>query len=102
MNKKISGLNYKIREMASRIRELREIEGLSAEEMAKRVEVSIEEYMQCEAGAQDLNFAFIYRCAMALSVNVTDIIEGYSPKLKSYTVTRSGAGQQIGNAHGMT
>ena len=102
MEKKISGLSFKIREMASRIRELREIEGVSAEEMAKRVDVSTEEYARCEAGAQDLNFAFIYRCAMALNVNVTDIIEGYSPKLKSYTVTRSGAGQEIGSAHGMT
>ncbi len=102
MEQKISGLNFKIREMAGRIRELREIEGLSAEEMAKRVEVSTEEYTLCEAGGSDLNFAFIYRCALALNVNVTDIIEGYSPKLKSYTVTRSGAGQEIGNAHGMT
>ncbi|MBQ9760508.1 MAG: AMP-binding protein [Clostridia bacterium] len=102
MEQKISGLNFKIREMAGRIRELREIEGLSAEEMAKRVEVSTEEYTLCEAGGRDLNFAFIYRCALALNVNVTDIIEGYSPKLKSYTVTRSGAGQEIGQAHGMT
>ena len=30
----ISGLNFKIQEMAGRIRELREVEGLSAEEMA--------------------------------------------------------------------
>ncbi len=100
--KQISGLNYKIREMAGRIRELREIEGISRETMARMVDVTPEEYALCEAGNSDLNFAFIYRCAMALNVNVTDIIEGYSPKLKSYTVTRSGAGQEIGNAHGMT
>ena len=102
MEKKMTGLNFKIREMASRIRELREIVGLTVEEMAKRVEVATEEYVLCESGKSDLNFAFIYRCALALNVNVTDIIEGYSPKLKSYTVTRSGAGQEIGNAHGMT
>ena len=70
--------------------------------MAKKTDVSVEEYVKCEAGESDLNFAFIYRCALALSVNVTDIIEGYSPKLKSYTVTRLGAGQEISKAHGMT
>ncbi len=102
MEKKMTGLNFKIREMASRIRELREIVGLTVEEMAKRVEVTAEEYGLCESGRSDLNFAFIYRCALALNVNVTDIIEGYSPKLQSYTVTRSGAGQEIANAHGMT
>ena len=94
-------LDVKIREMASRIRELREIEGLTPAEMAQKTGVSTEEYLRCEAGESDLNFAFIYRCAMTLNVNVTDIIEGHSPTLKSYTVTRAGGGQQIAQAHGM-
>ncbi len=98
----ISGLVYKIQEMAARIRELREIEGLSVEEMAAQTAISVEEYRLCEEGKADLNFTFLYRCAMALRVNVTDIIEGHSPTLKSFTVTRRGAGQQISNAHGMT
>ena len=98
----ISGLDFKIKEMASRIRELREIEGLSPAEMAEKTDISVEEYINCEEGRADLNFTFLYRCAMALRVNVTDIIEGHSPTLKSFTVTRRGAGQQISNAHGMT
>ena len=95
-------LDLKIKEMAGRIRELREIEGISPQSMAKNTGVSVDEYLACESGKSDLNFAFIYRCAQALKVNVTDIIEGYSPNLKSYTVTRAGSGQQIANAHGMT
>ena len=98
----ITALDYKIKEMAARIRELREIVGFSAETMADKTGVTAEEYRRCEAGDSDLNFAFIYRCALALNVNVTDIIEGYSPKLKSFTVTRRGQGQQIAQAHGMT
>lgn len=98
----MTALDYKIKEMAGRIHELREIEGLSAETMAAKTDVSVEEYLCCENGESDLNFAFIYRCALALGVNVTDIIEGHSPTLKSFTVTRSGGGQEIANAHGMT
>ena len=98
----ITGLDYKIQEMAGRIRELRDIVGLTEEEMAVKTAVSVEEYRRCEAGESDLNFAFIYRCAMALNVNVTDIIEGSSPRLKGYTVTRNGLGQQISQSHGMT
>ena len=94
-------IGLKIREMALRIKELREIENLTAEEMAQKTDVTVEEYIKCENGESDLNFAFIYRCAAALKVNVTDIIEGYSPNLKSYTVTRAGQGQQIAKAHGM-
>ena len=98
----MTGLDYKIQEMAARIRELREIQNLTVEQMAKKTDVTVDEYLSCEAGKSDLNFAFIYRCAMALSVNVTDIIEGYSPNLKSYSVTRAGLGQKVAQAHGMT
>ncbi len=95
------GLDYKIKEMAERIRELREITRFTAEEMAKKTDVTTEEYLACERGESDLNFAFIYRCALAFGVNVTDIIEGVSPNLKSYTLTRNGAAQRIDQAHGM-
>ena len=98
----MTGLDFKIKEMAGRIRELREIEGLSVSQMAEKTGVTESEYLECENGNKDLNFAFIYRCALALSVNVTDIIEGYSPTLKGYTVTRHGSGQKIAQAHGMT
>ncbi len=98
----LSGLDIKIREMAGRIRELREIEGLSIAEMAAKTDVSEEEYLQCEQGLKDLNFAFIYRCALAFNVDVTDIIGGVSPTLRSYTVTRNGMGQKIEQAHGLT
>ncbi len=98
----MTGLDFKIKEMAGRIRELRQLCGLTVEEMAVKTGVSAAEYAQCEAGNSDLNFAFIYRCALALNVNVTDIIEGTSPKLTSYTVTRNGAGQKVSQAHGMT
>ena len=95
-------LDLKIKEMSARIRELRSVMGLSVEEMAEKTDVTVEQYMQCEQGLSDLNFAFIYRCANALKVDVTDIIEGHSPKLKAFTITRAGKGQNVGNAHGMT
>ena len=98
---KITGLDFKIREMAARIRELREIEGLTTAQMAEKTEVSEEEYIACENGQSDLAFAFIYHCALAFNVDVTDIIEGSSPTLRSYVVTRSGNGQRIERAHGM-
>ena len=94
-------ISLKIKEMAQRIRELREIEGYTPEEMAQKTGISADEYTRCENGEADLNFAFIYRCADALRVNVTDIIEGASPNLRSYTITRAGGGQEIAKAHGM-
>ncbi len=97
-----TGLEFKIREMAQRIHTLREIIGLSTAEMAGKTGITEREYIDCESGLSDLNFAFLYRCALALNVDVTDIIEGTSPRLAGYTVTRRGEGQEIQKAHGMT
>ena len=80
---------------------MREIVGLSTAEMALKTGVTESEYVNCESGKSDLNFAFLYRCAQALNVDVTDIIEGTSPRLVGYTVTRKGEGQEIQKAHGM-
>ncbi|MBE6969233.1 MAG: cupin domain-containing protein [Ruminococcaceae bacterium] len=101
MEDKITALEYKIREMAGRIRELREITGLSVEEMARRTGVSEEEYVLCESGKKDLNIAFLYRCSLSFGVDFTDLIEGHSPKLRSYSLTRAGEGQKIEEAHHM-
>lgn len=101
MKKTLTGLDFKIQEMAGRIRELREISGFSAQTMALKTGTSEEEYLRCEAGQSDLNFAFLYRCALVFGVDVTDLIEGSSPKLRSYTLTRAGNGQKIEQAHEM-
>ena len=100
--KTATGLEFKIQEMAQRIRTLREIVGLTREEMAEKTGVSVEEYIACEDGKEDLNFAFLYKCSLALNVDVTDIIDGTSPRLAGYTLTRKGEGQEIQKAHGMT
>ena len=102
MKPTMNSLDLKLQEMAGRIRDLREIEGLTETYMAEETGVSLEEYRACEAGECDLNFAFIYRCAQIFRVDVTDIIEGSSPRLANYTLTRAGEGQHIEHAHGMT
>ena len=97
-----TGLELKIQEMAQRIHVLREIVGLTAAEMAQKTGVSEAEDVEGEAGNRDLNFAFLYRCAQALKVDITDIIEGTSPRLAGYTLTRQGEGQQLEKAPGLT
>ncbi len=102
MKTNITGLEYQIKGMAARIAELRTIEGFTTEEMAEKTDTTVDEYESCERGEKNLTFAFIYRCALAFGVDVTDIIEGESPTLAGYTVTKKGTGPVIEKAHGMT
>ena len=101
MTEKITGLENKLMEVSGRIRELREVAGYSQAYMAEQCGISLDEYKSCENGEIDLNFAFLYRCAQAFAVDVTDIIEGASPTLSAYFVTRKDEGQRIQHAHGM-
>ena len=101
MSENMTGMAYKMKEVAGRIRELRQITGLSVEEMAKRTDLTVEEYLACEAGQRDLNIAFLYRCTLSFGVDMGDLLEGRSPKLRSYALTRKGEGQRIEEAHHM-
>jgi len=94
-------MDIKTREVAKRIRELREITGFTIEEMAKRTGITAEEYAACEAGERNLSIAFLYRCVLIFGVDFSDLLEGRSPKLRSYALTRRGEGQRIEEAHHM-
>ena len=97
----MDNITYKIQETANRIRELREISGISVEEMAQRTGVSVEEYIACESGSRNMSIAFLYRCVLIFGVDMGDLLEGRSPKLRSYALTRKGEGQRIEEAHNM-
>ena len=101
MNQTMTGMDFKIREVAGRIRELREISGFTVEEMAARTSMSVEEYIQCEAGNRNLSIAFLYRCTLSFGVDMSDLLEGRSAKLRAYDLTRKGEGQRIEEAHHM-
>ena len=91
-----------LHEVARRIREMREIDGASVEEMAKKTEVTPEDYRKYEAGETDLPFTFIHKCALAFGIGITDLLEGESAHLSSYTVTRKGEGEQTAREDGIT
>ena len=90
-----------MKQIADRIKELRQISGLSVEDMAARTGISQYEYEQCEAGNRNLSVAFLYHCTLSFGVDMGDILEGKSPKLRSYALTRRGDGQRIEEAHNM-
>ena len=101
MEQSMTGMHYKIQEVAGRIRELREITGLTVEEMAVRTGLTVDEYIACESGKQNLSIAFLYRCTLSFGVDMGDLLEGRSPKLQTYALTRKGDGQRIEEAHHM-
>ena len=93
-------LENKIMEVAKRIIALRLDMGLTQAEMAARIGISEEEYCYYESGNRDFSFTFIYNLAQVCGVEITDIMEGSSPSLTEYTVTRKGEGMPITRREG--
>lgn len=93
---------FKIREVAERIRLTRESVGLTPDEMAEKCGVSSYEYLAYEGGAKDFSFTFIYKFANACGVEITDLMEGESPHINSYDITRAGKGLPIARRKGLS
>ncbi|MCQ2455182.1 MAG: AMP-binding protein [Clostridia bacterium] len=91
----------KLKEIALRIKEMREIIGLTISEMAEKTEVTIEEYENYEEGLVDFPFSFIHKCSIVFGIGISDILEGKSAHLSSYTITRKGEGQETAKEDGI-
>ena len=99
--KNMKAVTNELMEMAQRIREMREIEEMSVEELAQKTEVSVDEYKAYESGQQDLPFTFIHKCALAFGIELSDLLGGSSPHLSSYTITRKGRGRETAREDGI-
>ncbi|MBQ6165168.1 MAG: AMP-binding protein [Clostridia bacterium] len=95
-----TGMNQ-LREMAARIKEMREIMSFTQEDMAQKTEVSLEDYLAYESAQKDMPFTFIHKCALAFGIEITSLLEGHSAHLTSYTVTRKGMGVQTAKEDGI-
>ena len=90
-----------LQQISYRIKGMREILGFSKEVMAEKTEVTLENYIAYESGKVDLPFSFIHKCALAFGIEMTDLLEGSTARLTSYTVTRKGQGHRAAKEEGI-
>lgn len=95
-------IENELREVATRIKALREISGMSEEQVAEKTEVSLREYQELENGEKDFSFTFIYKVANTFGVEMKDLLAGTSPMLSLYTITRKNNGLPITRRTGFT
>ena len=102
MDAQTQTMSGQLLEIAARIREMRQVSGFTEAEMAEKTDTSVEEYRRYELGELDFPFTFIHKCAIAFGIAIADLLEGESPKLSSYMVTRKGEGQQTAKEDGIS
>jgi mannose-6-phosphate isomerase-like protein (cupin superfamily) len=84
-----------LQQIAARIRELREIAGLSVEEAAAAFSIPADKYAAYESGEQDIPVSFLYQIAGKFGVELTAILTGDEPRLHEYCLVRKGRGVAV-------
>ncbi|MBR3739904.1 MAG: AMP-binding protein [Clostridia bacterium] len=90
-----------LRDVAARIRELKDIAGYTTADLARMTGFSEADCAWYETGSVEMPFSFVHKCAAAFGVDIVDLIEGTSPRLSNYTVTRHGEGEVVTDIKGI-
>jgi len=79
-------------EIGGRLKALRDIMDIPAEQMAQDLRISVAEYLAYERGELDFSFSVLYNAANILGVDHVSIIRGESPKLSTCALIKNGKG----------
>ena len=88
-------MNFSIKEVAERLKGMRDILGIYKEELCEKTDVSLEDYELIEKGEKDFSVTFVYKCAEVFGVDMVELLTGENPKLKRYSVVRKGTGLPV-------
>jgi transcriptional regulator with XRE-family HTH domain len=81
-----------IKQIAVRIKELREIAGLTVETLAQEFHIEPAVYRDYESGAADIPVSILFNISRKFNVDLTEILTGGMPHLHEYCLVRKGRG----------
>lgn len=85
-------LNEQIKQIAERLKGLREVLDLSTGDVAAKTGVTEAKVAEYESGESDIPMSYICDVAQAYKIEPSAIISGDEPKMSSYFLTRKGQG----------
>lgn len=81
--------------VAARIKGLREINGVSVETLAKELGVTKSLLLEYESGKTDIPVSILFKIAKRFGVELSSLLTGEEPRLRTYAVTRKGKGVSV-------
>lgn len=88
-------MNEKVKDIAARIKGLRLLMGITEEEAARVLNLSVAEYQKYETGEDDIPISLLYEVADFYHVDLTEILTGISPKLQDVCFVKAGEGLKV-------
>lgn len=88
-------MDEQIKQIAERLKGLRDALELDAEQVATECGMSVDEYRLLESGQTDLSVSILQRIACRYNVTLDELMFGQEPKMSSYFLTRRGTGVSV-------
>ena len=88
-------MNEQIKQIAERLRGLRDVLDLTPEEMAEACQMSVEKYLEMESGNKDISVSALQQIARKYEVSLDVLMFGEEPHMRHYFLTRKGQGKSI-------
>ena len=88
-------MDEQIKQIAERLRGLRDVLELTAEDIARECDISPYDYRLAETGDFDISVSMLQKIARRYGVSLDALMFGEEPKMSSYFLTRAGKGVSI-------
>lgn len=85
-------MDEQIKQIADRLCGMREVLEISPEEAASTCGITKEQYLNYESGKIDIPVSILYRMSQRYNFDLTMLLSGEEPHMRSYTLTRKGKG----------
>jgi transcriptional regulator with XRE-family HTH domain len=82
-------------QIPGRIKELREILEISAIDIARDINISLDTYLKYESGEMDIPVSALYKIATRFGVDATVLLTGEDPRMDTVSVCRKGKGVRV-------
>ena len=84
-----------IKQIGERLKGLREVLNIPAEEVAELCDISLDHYLKIEAGEADPSVYRLSKISKRYGIDLDVLLFGEEPRMKGYYVTRKGQGPEI-------
>lgn len=88
-------MSDQIKQIAERLRGLRDVLEIDPEEVAECCHLTLEEYLDMESGEKDISVSALQQIARRYSIALDVLLFGEEPRMNSYFLTRNGAGVSV-------
>ena len=88
-------MDEQLKQIGERLKGLRDVLDLTAQEVADTVGISLDKYEKIEAGEVDITISNLMKIAHKYGISAEELMFAEAPHMKSYFVVRKGQGMSV-------